>query len=373
MIDVSKKQTNIYILVIVFIIFSIPLAVIVVGAVQGLNDQITFTKLERDGVKYHSALINVIRETQELRAEELIANIENKSLLNSLETMDMVNKKLGVKLKSTDTWKNIRADYDELLSQSRVISFNEYTKLIDEAMLLAQDIGDSSNLITDPELDSYYLMNISLNIIPQMTETIKKSQQEISQTLKKQADGKLLNNFNPKDYLQLIYYKIELDRDNFKQSLKRAQQSNSSIKVELAPYKDSIEQAELSLYEIYSIIADKREINLSYDSLFEAMLNTTLKYKDFDSVATPILDSLLEDRIEGIEVKKYFIFISAIITFGGLGIVFLLIYRSMLIAKSAEAQVKNLAEFPEHNPSPTLKFDTNCAVLNDNPAAINML
>jgi methyl-accepting chemotaxis protein len=53
-------------------------------------------------------------------------------------------------------------------------SFEQHTRVIEDAIALITSVGDASKLTLDPDLDSYYLMNIVIFQGPELGELLAK-------------------------------------------------------------------------------------------------------------------------------------------------------------------------------------------------------
>ena len=52
---------------------------------------------------------------------------------------------------------------------------DQYTSFVATIRTMITHAGDTSNLILDPDLDSYYLMDVTLLALPQTQDRIRKS------------------------------------------------------------------------------------------------------------------------------------------------------------------------------------------------------
>src|SRR4029078_196062 len=89
-------------------------------------------------------------------------------------------------------------------------SNTKHADMIDHLLLMIQHSGEQSNLILDPDLDSYFLMDITLNRLPLSQNRIRKALSVGTEVLSRAAptstDTRLLDTFA--GMLQ------EADRDN---------------------------------------------------------------------------------------------------------------------------------------------------------------
>ncbi len=149
------------------------------------NDNVNFSKKELLGSEY----VRPIRQLLELVPQHrgmtnafLKGNkdFESKILQRRNDIEDAfrfafeIDEQIGTQLKTTDDLNKIYNDWKSLkslaFSLTSAQSFTRHTELINEILELIIHVGDTSNLVLDPELDSYYLMDLIIHQIPQLVE-----------------------------------------------------------------------------------------------------------------------------------------------------------------------------------------------------------
>ncbi len=146
-----------------------------------------FTEKEILGTKYIKALSGLLEDIQErrylirkyLRGEKVLMEkvAQTKVKINEhISSVDKLDKKYGAHLRTSVGWRHIKTDWDFLKSKSFNFdieeNYAEYTLLIEEILALIRCISDTSNLIIDPDIDSYYLMDSIVLKFHQFTEKI---------------------------------------------------------------------------------------------------------------------------------------------------------------------------------------------------------
>ena len=87
----------------------------------------------------------------------------NKAIEKYFQSIDELNTSVsGVTLLSPDSWKSFKLS-------------KHPTAKIKQLMTLMRDVGDTSTLILDPEMASYYLMDITVNLMPPLLGHISQS------------------------------------------------------------------------------------------------------------------------------------------------------------------------------------------------------
>jgi len=164
------------------LLFSLPLALICLFLIHELNNRIAFAQLELLGNEYLRALRHLAEDLQTQRdascgAEAVRTKIlaeTSKRVENHIKKIEATDKRLGALLHTTREWTHIKGVLRAL--QSNVVklpadeSFTRHTAVLADLISLMNQAGDKSNLILDPDLDSYYLMESIVNRLPLLTE-----------------------------------------------------------------------------------------------------------------------------------------------------------------------------------------------------------
>jgi signal transduction histidine kinase/ActR/RegA family two-component response regulator/HPt (histidine-containing phosphotransfer) domain-containing protein len=155
------------------LLFSIPLALMMYLWLAEITEQLAFTRQERAGLEYASALAQVFEPLQRLHGLTLLAQAgdpaartrlaeERVRLEAAARNMDRLDAALGQRLRVNQQW--------EALRQRLLHPAVEPTALVTETRRLIADIGDRSRMVLDPDLDSYYLIDAVLNQLPRLAE-----------------------------------------------------------------------------------------------------------------------------------------------------------------------------------------------------------
>jgi hypothetical protein len=218
-----------YKLTLVVALFLLPLSVMSWIVVGNYGASSRFTELEREGIRYQAPLRAVVANlpvylgsvpsTDEARKSAELA------LNAAFAELDRASVKYGKDLQFTERGLNLRgrigilpatvnADWVQLRQSADDLP--EFRKrgfaLLDKAFTMITHSGDTSNLILDPDLDSYYLMDVMLLALPQ---TLSRS--ELA------SRDALLPDYapaNPKPYPVLAAFFSESDADRVAASAK---------------------------------------------------------------------------------------------------------------------------------------------------------
>lgn len=165
--------------------------------VSGINDDINFAKLEILGDRVleplnqllvllpkEARLVTIPSEnnsnSNDLSGirnliEENLKNLEKETQLigENLKITPLWLNKVGkpelLPAKITEDWKSLQSSQNNLTTEN---SGREYSNLTQRIRELINRVGDTSNLILDPTLDSYYLMDVVLVGLPQAQQQL---------------------------------------------------------------------------------------------------------------------------------------------------------------------------------------------------------
>ncbi|MBM4076911.1 MAG: PAS domain-containing protein, partial [Planctomycetes bacterium] len=97
-------------------------------------------------------------------------------LVRDVSDLDRMDSKYGVLFETSSLWAEIKRKFQstrEALQGSNAAELtNPYTVLVSELIELMRWVGDHSNLILDPELDSYYMMETTVNRLPMLADFV---------------------------------------------------------------------------------------------------------------------------------------------------------------------------------------------------------
>lgn len=167
-----------------FIVFALPFLVILYLLISEINIGIRFADQERLGLEYSGAVRNFVEKVQQHRrvTTESAANPRARSqataeVQQAIERVDTVDQKLGGILKATDRWALLRKDWQQFATTPSTgpPDTSRHDALVNEAISLVLHVGDTSNLILDPDLDSYYSMDAVVTKLLPIAEHLAQS------------------------------------------------------------------------------------------------------------------------------------------------------------------------------------------------------
>jgi hypothetical protein len=178
--------------------FVLPLAVAVYLLTSAINRDIAFSSLEKDGNAYQRPLESLLQLIPEHRALVFASlgrdprtndQIESKqaAIAKAFDALGAVDRTLGVALQFTEVGlaqrkrshvqlATVRKEWLDMVSTLGSINgarLNErHAHLVADIRTMITHAGDTSNLILDPDLDTYYLMDVTLVALPQTQDRL---------------------------------------------------------------------------------------------------------------------------------------------------------------------------------------------------------
>ena len=169
-------------LLLICLSFLLPIAVLLYFTIAGINKEIRFAEQELGGNAYQRPLHELLRH---LSRYQWLCNVpkvtesdlaaERGRIDQAFQRLDAIQQLLGNSLQVSENglakrqrshslpsemvaaWRKFENDFDSLSSPIRDARTRQ---LRDNVRQLVSHVGDTSNLILDPDLDSYYLMDV---------------------------------------------------------------------------------------------------------------------------------------------------------------------------------------------------------------------
>lgn len=194
--NVTKRITVSHKLTIIALAFSLPIAVLLYFYVSTINANIQFGSLEKMGNQYQRPLEELLNHLGRhqlfaMRQKDGQAGLDAQ-LQKASNDVDMafvalgaIDQTVGIDLQFTDiglakrkrehaTVARVKSRWDELRRTKLTPeeSDRQHAAVIADVRTMITHAGDTSNLILDPDLDSYYLMDCTLVALPQTQDRL---------------------------------------------------------------------------------------------------------------------------------------------------------------------------------------------------------
>jgi PAS domain S-box-containing protein len=164
------------------LLFAIPLALLIILYLFEANARIAFAQKEIDGNVYLRPMRQLLEHTlqEELLAHDFVNGdqsvraplLEAQARIDAdLQALADVDQRLGKRMGTTEQLAALTSHWQDLKARTATMrartSEDMHAKLIAHIRDLISLVGDNSNLILDPDLDTYYIMDTVLLKLPE--------------------------------------------------------------------------------------------------------------------------------------------------------------------------------------------------------------
>ncbi|HEY9852887.1 MAG TPA: adenylate/guanylate cyclase domain-containing protein [Leptolyngbyaceae cyanobacterium] len=305
------------------LVFILPFVIVVNQLISEINIGIEFAKKERLGLEYIYPLRKLLEHSIQHRT---LANAnfsndldfpENLKIYQShieaeIKIIDRLDSRLGSRLNTSQDWRILKRRWQDIKERFTTLSVQErwdlHSLLIAEILYLINHVRDASNLIFDPMMDSYYLMDTAINNLPKtIVNTASARDLGINIILKQ----KLTNN----EKLQSIIISslIKSSVDKIDQALAIAFARNPSLSPALQNYQQQcLEDSKAFIELMNQKVIFVQDITIEPTEYYAVGTEAiAAQFKLYDAVA-PALNELLQIRIARLRQKKLLIAIFAL-------------------------------------------------------------
>lgn len=167
------------------LVLVLPLGVILSQYIAQINLVIDFAAKEQLGLQYNKPLTAFLQDVQEhagmvyanangndnfkVQIADMIAK-KQAEIEDDIGSMNTIHARLGKTLSVGTRWDDIKKEWNNVKAQiptlTQETAASAYDKLINQTLLLVIAVGNNSNLILDPDIDTYYIMDALINKIP---------------------------------------------------------------------------------------------------------------------------------------------------------------------------------------------------------------
>lgn len=331
------------------LLFAIPYLASIAMLLENINQRIDFLRGERSGLEYHQKLndlrlsLQAERSTDYFKAYNLpeTSAIVHNDIEIALQLAQEVASRKNEKLKTSHEWQQLENSLTELQQQKKSgwktpqAVLGAYQESLEDLYVLSRAVVDNSNLVLDPELDSYYLMALSTRAIPKLDETLEKARIRL---ISYAAQGSPTE----QDEHQVIGIKNALKnlQAEFAYDLKTAVKNNAVRGMELQEDGKKALQAYQNFYKIMDGV-EEDNLTVSLVSGEESEISTqanktSAQLNRLYIQATSMLNAMLMDRLDALEARKMQVILFAIMAFTVAVVLFVLAYRNMVRKEEVE-------------------------------------
>ncbi len=215
------------------------------------------------------------------------------------QALDALQEKYGAELKTEELMSEIHARWNDIKGKRDVTtteSFTTHTELILDVLKLIVHVADQSNLTLDPDLDTFYLMDMITLSLPELMEALGKARGMASGIV---VSGKMTT----KQAIQLSIFSHEIDRLIHRSEYALNTANESTINTEMKdvldqPFSNMKTKIDYFLSILNNEVLSKESFNVSSAKIFDAGSSAILSTKQLLNSTSPELTLLLNERID---------------------------------------------------------------------------
>ncbi len=319
---IRKQATALIVLLGLLLVFILPFTGVVYQLISEIDTQINFARQEIYGDAYLPPLWKLLQDipqNQLLGHRYLSQGTYREEFFNDRAKIDsdfqelaQVDRQLENKLKTTDkinalqkNWQSIKEKTVQPSNTSDNYTQKLYNELINELRGLISYVGDNSNLILDPDLDSYYLMDSVMLKLPDI-------QEQLAQIRILSDDIVTEQSITPDSKAKLIVLAglVAANMEALNKGMDVAFGHNTAQNIQPVlskPLQNTVAATEEVLQKLKQEIINAQEIKVD-DRNYNLLFTQTIQANDnFWKAALKELDGLLQARIDKFSSKKLLI------------------------------------------------------------------
>lgn len=297
-------------------IFVVQVAVLMYFLVAEMNASIDFNQKERAGVEYIRTVVPVLYSVQDHQMDVYLLNSGDplaKERLAScqlemdkyIKDVDTAEQKLGNILKSQAKWEVVKAKWQNIKSQSLRVSPQQaialHAELSNDIADLISHVGDTSNLILDPALDSFYTMDAVINKMPLI---IKQTEQ--ARLLSASAASRALSAQERADFT-IMGGLIKSNAENATKGLGVAYKENPLVKNRLDSHVVATNKELDGFLVLLAKVSGAEAGNINPNALLESGQRAGLESRKLYDAEIKMLDDIIAARVDKYNTHKLYI------------------------------------------------------------------
>ena len=334
-------------------LFMLPLTISMYLGMKEINHTVQFTEKELAGTHYLQGLQQLVADLQTHRGKEEVWLSGEKTFLDTagklesdiqtgFQRIHTLDQRFGARLDTTRLWINFldhwRQFQKEKARLTRQETFERHTGLIHMLIELMVHVGDRSNLILDPRLDSYYLMAAVVIHLPRWAEAIGQLRGLgagiiARGTLTDQERFQLSNLQRAVEFTQetalrnftVVFQENPAFREALHTSLQDSLRASNRVRLTVGENLLSSEKSFQTLPEYWNTVT--------------SALNTILT---LESLVSPILEEMLNARLASVRNRQWML---ECVTLAAL---LLVLYMFVAFYLSTISSVKRMREVSDH-------------------------
>lgn len=285
-------------------LFLLPLFLVFFYFQGEINKSIGFVRLEHMGVAYErptTQLLNdVLKHQQMVSSQDASRDAQAAQVDQDIQAVDTADSQLGTALKSTGDWSKIKAQWQDVKAADPRTSGAAHQALADSLVAFIQTIGNNSNLILDPDIDSYYTMDSALTQTPQVVVGLSRAGDLSGEAIRRRS-----LTADERTRLTVLTGSISAPLGTLQGDVQQAGQFNPAVKGSLDPLRSaSTQQTTAFLDVVQSKMLKTPRPQVEIPAVRAASESAEAALMQYQSQALETLDQLLQKRLNGFLVRR---------------------------------------------------------------------
>ena len=284
------------------VLFLVPLALVLFYFQSEINKSIAFAQAERAGVACERPLVILLEDV--LRHQRM-ADRENAAALETqidrdMEAVDAVQGPLAASLKSSKDWSSAKSQWQNVKSSRPDQSEAAHQSMANALLAVIQTVGNDSNLILDPDVDSYYAMDSALTQMPQILTGLTRAS-----TIAASAARRSALTQNERTQITVLTGQISTPLATLQGDIQQAETYNSAIKKDIDPPSlAAVQKVQAFLGALQSGFLDAPQPRVSAGNMQAASEDGADALAAYHQQALNTLDALLQKRLNGFLLRR---------------------------------------------------------------------
>ncbi|MDR3709689.1 MAG: methyl-accepting chemotaxis protein [Capsulimonadaceae bacterium] len=331
--------------------FLLPLAVVLFFFQTDVNTNNSFCLTERDGIVYCKPVLRLFEHV--IRHENLAVDAtlagsasgsaglaaSERDVYADIADVNRVDARLGAGLSASKDWEAIKDQWEKTKSVSGGAQtlIDAHVALLTQITNFLANVGTNSNLILDPDIDSYYTMDSLLTQVPIIAANVA----EARDTARVIA-ATHISNEQQRTRLVVLGGGIDSAVSAMTSDVARACAATPALKSNLGVAHAAASDALAPFSKFLS--SDATSGAASPDAISRLGDDAQSRFADYLSSGMPVLDKLLEHRSTQFVVRRSAVDLCAVVFLGLAAYLFIGFYRAVTaIADSLVATTTKMA------------------------------
>jgi signal transduction histidine kinase len=344
-----------------FAVFFAPVAFLLFLFLQEQQQDIDFAKRELRGVELTLAVKKAALAVDNAVYQSKSSGTLSSSLFTSAEDLKRANILYGEDFETADAVEQVASAMIDSAGSGGLTNSAAGPVSIKVRSLLAQ-VGDASNLILDPDLDSYYLMDMLVVRIPEVSAVLSTRAQALELFETATTSARRTDNVEVLDANGTYQFALRQLKESTASALRYTKQPSKMASLQ-TQFADSVSSLERLDSYLRRSLADSQ----SFDSSVAATMEWQSRQRlyELSALAAQNLKALLVARIDVLEANRMQSLLAAALLFSAA-----MIFVIALLAVRVTRPLKALTEVADRFVSGDLNQETPLQVRQDEVGAL---